>query len=137
MPLDPVREQVEHVVAARHEQLGDQLSVATPPNRLGAEEAGRRLLERSGQRLLPLGRPHARGVIAERGRADAGEALLAGLAAAAAAQRLGMPVGDPGYAQRLGQRVSVELRIPARAWEPADVDYRPYVRRPEPPDQLF
>jgi hypothetical protein len=48
-----------------------------------------------------------------------------------------MPVGDPGCAQRLGQRVSVELRIPARAWEAADVDYGSYVRRPEQPDQLL
>jgi cytochrome c5 len=97
----------------------------------------RRLLERSGQRVLPLGRSHARGVAPERGRADAAEALLAGLAAAAAAQRLGVPILDPACAQCHGQGVSVELRIPSRAWEPADVDHRLDVRPPEQLDQLL
>src|ERR687897_3805207 len=122
VPLDAAGEQVQHVAPARREELGDQLPVAAPPNRLGTEETGRRLLERGGQRALPLLRSHARRVAAERGRADAAESLLAGLAAAAASQRLGMPIGDPGCAQRLVQRVSVELRIPPRGGEAAGRD---------------
>src|SRR5919202_1422317 len=80
MPLDLVcADEVEDVVAAGREQLGDQPAVAAPPRRLGAHEAGRRRREGALERLLPLGAGDARGVAPERRDANAREPLLARL----------------------------------------------------------
>src|SRR4051812_11141258 len=73
------RQEVDDVLAARAQQLGDQPAVTSPPRRLRTQEACPRFLERAGQRSLPVRRPHASGVAPERRDADALEVVLAGL----------------------------------------------------------
>src|SRR5689334_4688838 len=87
-------EEVEDVVAAGDQELGDQTAVAAPPERLGAHEARRRLGERGRERLLPFRAAHPRRVAAERGHAKAAEPLLSRLAAPAPAELDGVPVLD-------------------------------------------
>src|SRR5690242_14605566 len=79
-------EQVHDLLASCDEQLGDEAAVAAVPVALGAHQAQRGLRERLGERGLPLGRAHARGVAAEGRHANAGEALLARLAPEPAAE---------------------------------------------------
>jgi uncharacterized cupredoxin-like copper-binding protein len=117
-------DQVHDLVPAGGEQFGDQAPMATPPECLGAHEARRRLGQRAGERLLPLGPPHAGGVAPKGGRADAGEALLAGLAAATPAQLQRVPVGDSHLCERAYERLLVELRIALRAGKTPDVHER-------------
>src|SRR6185312_13964518 len=74
---------------------------------------------------------------AERGDRDAREALLAGLAAAPAAELLRVAVADPGDRERGRERRPVELRMPARAREAAHVDDRPCARLQEALDELL
>ena len=115
-------EQVDDLVPAGRQQLGDQAPVAPPPDGLGAHEAGRRPGELGGEGGLPRFRPHPRGVAAEGGDADAAEVLLARLAAPAPAELDRVPVADAGFVEGVGERNLVELRIAARVREAADVD---------------
>src|SRR5919201_859269 len=115
---------MDHRVAARDQELGDQPPVAARPERLGAHEARRRLGQRFLERLLPGLGAHPRRVAAERTDPEAAELLLARLPAAAAAELDRVPVGDPRLAQRLSERRLPELRIPPRAGKPADVHER-------------
>src|SRR5215210_4516165 len=103
-------EHVKHVVAARHEKLGDQSPVAPPPRCLGAHEARVRLGERRGEGIPPLRRLHPSRVAAEGADSDARKALFAGLAASSSAEVDRMPVLDAGGLERAGERVVVELR---------------------------
>src|SRR5919201_6043200 len=105
--------------ATREEELGDQAPVAARPERLGAHEAGHRVGERFLEGALPLLRAHPRGVAPEGRDANAAEALLSRLAAAAAAELFGVAVRDAGRAQGLGKRRLAELRVPPRAGKPA------------------
>ncbi len=89
-------QQMGNVGPAGGEQLCDQPAVAPLPGRLGAHEAGGRLGQLRGEGGLPGVAAHARGVASERGRPDAPELLLAGLAAAAAAKFDGVPVDGAG-----------------------------------------
>lgn len=104
---------MKDLVPARDEQLGDQPAVTAAPVCLCAHEARIRFCEGVGESLLPLRLPHPRGVAAERRSPDAGETLLAGLAAETSAEGLGMPVADSRIGQCARQRILVELGIPA------------------------
>src|SRR5438105_14822639 len=115
---------MDDFVAPCDEKLGDQAPVAAPPDRLGAHEARRRASERLGERLLPCGSPHPRGVAPEGSHAQAGEPLLARLAAEAAAELDRVLVHDAGLLERVTQRALVELWVAARAGKAADVDQR-------------
>src|SRR5262249_59516815 len=77
---------------------------------------------------LPAIRAPSRRVAAEGRRAEARELLLARLAAPAPAQLDGVAVDDAGVVERCDQRSLVELRVPPRAREAADVDQRLDVR---------
>ncbi len=129
-------DQVLDLVASSAQQLGDQPAVATPPERLGAHEARRRAGERVGERPLPGLRPHPRRVAAECGHTDAGEELLTRLAASTASELDGVHVLDPRVVKQSGEWVPIELRVPPRAREAADVDERLHFRLREPGDQL-
>src|SRR5690348_17002094 len=107
-------QQVDDLVSADVKQLGDQPSVATPPERLGAEEARDRPGDGGRERLLPFRGSHPRGVAAERRDADAAEQLLPGLAAPPAAELDCVHVADPGCTDRRGEGRAVELRMTAR-----------------------
>src|SRR5689334_1442369 len=98
--------------------------MALLPRRLGAHEAGRGLRQLRVERGLPLVRAHARGVAAERRRANAREVVLARLAAAAAAELDRVAVDDPVVVERVTQPSLVELRVAARAGKAAHVDER-------------
>ena len=102
---------MRHGIAARDEQLGDQTPVAPRPERLCTHEARRGLGERLVQSSLPLGGSHPGRVAAESRDPDAGEPLFTGLAPAPAAELDGVPVRDPGRAQRLRERRLTELRV--------------------------
>src|SRR5215216_3503104 len=99
------------VVTARVEQVGDQPSVATSRERLGAEERRRRAGERISERYLPGVAPHAGCVRAKCRLAQAREPLLARLVGEASAELDLVDVVDPDRAQRLRKRAAVELRI--------------------------
>src|SRR5512132_392776 len=128
---------MHHLVAPRDEQLCDQPPVAAPPHGLGAEEAWSRLLQRRGERLLPLGPAHPRRVTPEGRRPDAAETLFTRLAAAAPAQRFRMAVLDAGLGKAARKRDLVELRIPSRARVAPDVDDRSNFRLPKHLEKLF
>src|SRR5688572_25247570 len=89
-------DEVADAMALGRQELGDEPPVAPLPGRLGAHEAGRRLGQRPGEGLLPLSLPHAGGVAPEGGHPEAGEPLLARLAAPAAAELDGVAIGDAG-----------------------------------------
>src|SRR6266545_8359379 len=88
----PRPDQMDHLMTASDEKLRDEPAVTAHPRSLGAHEARRRLPKHVGERGLPLRRPHARHVAAE--RADAGEALLARPARPLASELDGVAVGD-------------------------------------------
>jgi len=112
--LDLVRaEEVEDLVAAGREELGDEAAVAPLPGRLCAQEARRGLRERLGERPLPLRPFHPRCIAAEGRRRDAVETLLAGLSTAPPAELRSVAVADPGRRHGEGQGLPVELRVPA------------------------
>src|SRR5581483_1767989 len=125
MRLGPAgTKQMDDVVAARGEELGDQPPVASDPERLGAHQARRGLGERFLEPLLPRLGPHSRRVAPERRHADAAEAILTRLSTQASAELDGVPVGDPGRVERRLERVAAELRVPPRPREAAHVDER-------------
>jgi hypothetical protein len=102
---------VDDLVPPGDEELGDQAPVGASPESLGAHQARSGLRERLGEPALPVVGSHPGGVAAERADPDAAEALLAGLAAAPAAQFLRVPVGDSGFLQCRGERGLPELRV--------------------------
>ena len=102
---------MRHGIAARDEQLGDQTPVAPRPERLCTHEARRGLGERLVQSSLPLGGSHPGRVAAESRDPDASESLFTRLASAPAAELDGVPIRDPGRAQRLRERRLTELRV--------------------------
>jgi hypothetical protein len=104
-------DQVDVFLTAGDEELGDQAPVAAGPESLGAHQARSGLRQRLRERALPGVGSHPGGVAAERSDPDAAKALLAGLAAAPAAELLGVPVGDAGLPQRLRERGLPELRV--------------------------
>jgi plastocyanin len=129
MVLELVRsQQMDDLVTARHEQLGDEAAVAAPPEGLGTEEAGSRLCERGVERLLPLRGAHLGQVTPEGGSPDAREALLAGLPAQSPTQLAGVAVGKSGGVERGSERTLVELRVAPGAREAPHVDQRCDVR---------
>jgi hypothetical protein len=116
-------DQMRHGMAPSDEELRDEPAVATKPRRLGAHETRARLTQGLVQRGLPLGCSHARHVAAE--RTEAGEALLARLAAPSAPELDRVAVGDSRRLEGVRQRCLVELRVAARAREASYVDERP------------
>src|SRR5436305_1563300 len=125
VPLLPPRpEQMDHRLAARCQQLGDQAPMATPPDGLCAHEARNRCRERPCERLLPVRGRHPRCVASKRRDADAGEPLLAGLVGAASAELHRVAVVDARDFERSGERRLVELRVSPRRREAPDVDQR-------------
>jgi len=115
-------EEVGDLVTARVEELGDQAPVTAGPERLGAEERGRRLLQRRREGALPFGCRHPRRVAPEGGDPDTAEALLAGLVRTAPAELGRVPVVDPCGGERPYERLLAELRVAARPGEAPDVD---------------
>ena len=103
---------MDDFVSSRNQQLRDQAPVAFRPERLGAHEARDGLRQLGRERLLPGVGAHARRVAAKGADADAREPLLAGLAAAAPAELLCVPVRDSRLVERRRQRGLPELRVP-------------------------
>src|SRR5262245_3213785 len=138
VPLDtPRRQDVEDVVTACCEQLGDQPTVAAPPRRLCAHEARHRLREGRLERALPRRRAHPGSVTPEGGDADAGEPLFAGFAGEPSAELDRVPIVDSGLAQGRRERLLVELRIPPGRGETSDVHEGPDARVIEAGEQLL
>ena len=126
-------QQMDDVIAAGIEQLGDQASVALPPQRLGAHEARVGFREGRRERLRKVVAAHPCGVTAEGPDTDAVELCAA---AAASSERLGMPVDDPCAFELTLERLAVELRMPPRPGKPADIDQRPDAGLGEARDEL-
>ena len=126
MNLSPVdREQVHDLRAAQGQRVGDQHPVAAPPHRLRAHDrlplAGG-LLDQRVDRGPELGRVHVVGVPGERLVVQRGVPGVR-TARSAATQRLTLPsVCDGLVAERGGERLATEVRVPARPGEAADVD---------------
>ncbi len=138
MVLNPMRtDEMNDFVTTGDEELRDEAAVAAPPGCLGAHEARRRLDQRGLERLLPFGSSHPRGVAPEGRRANAAEALLAGFAGPSAAELQRVPVGDGRGIERLGERLLVELWVPARARESPNVDQRLGSRFPQALHELL
>jgi hypothetical protein len=97
--------------------------VAAPPERLRAEKARCGPPDLLVQRPLPERRAHPGEVAAKRRFADAGKALGTRLVPEASAQFMRVSVVDPCLAQRLTERLLVELRISSRAGVSPDVDH--------------
>ena len=91
---------VAFVGRERGEQLGDQTPVAAPPKRFGTHHTRCWSSNYTPKRMLPLGLSHPRRVASEGGCADAGEALLAWLAAPESAELDLVPVLDSGLGDR-------------------------------------
>jgi hypothetical protein len=87
--------------------------------------------------LLPLGRAHPGGVASEGGYPEAAEPLLTGLVSQPPAELDCVAVGDAGAADRVAERLLVELRIPSRAREAAYVDEGLCARLLEHRNELF
>lgn len=108
--------------SASGEIVGDQAPVALPPQGFGTHEHERRLASEGGhQRLTKLWRFHVVRVAAER-RDPPGAVNGVGRRIATAAEVHEMRVRDVGRVERVGQRVTAEPRMPARARESAYVD---------------
>jgi hypothetical protein len=114
-------EQVHDTLAAGVYKLCDQTTVATPPKRLRAHQAGPRLRQRCRKRLLPTLRAHASGVAAERCDTKTPETVLTRFTREPAAERDRVPVGDPLLHEPRGESLLVELRVVARAWKASNV----------------
>src|SRR6266571_9172811 len=109
VPAGP--EKVDDRLAAGDQELGDQPPVTPPPEGLGAHEARKGLGQRARQGLLPGVRSHPGRITPKRCGADTREALLAGFAAAPAAELLRVPVGDTRRLEGCPERLLVELRV--------------------------
>lgn len=107
-----VPDEVEDRVPAGDQQISDQPPMAPPPERLGAHETRCRLLERAIESLLPGVGRHPRRIAPEGGGVDAGEPLLAELAASPSAELDLVAIRDPGRAERRGEPRLVELWMP-------------------------
>jgi hypothetical protein len=129
-------EQMDDLMPARSEKIRHEQAMAAPGHGLGAHEAGGGLGESVVEGVLPFRSAHASCVASERGRSDAPEALLAGLAASASAELDCVAVGDACRGESLGEGVAIELRIAPRARIPADVDQGPGVGGLEALDEL-
>src|SRR5687768_6302306 len=125
MLLGVARAQKMHdLVPACGEQVGHEQAVTSLRLRFRAHHTWPEFLERRCERLLPFPRAHPRRVASERGRSDAAEPLLAGLAASPAAELDRVAVRDASIGKRRGECLLVELRIASRARIPAYVDER-------------
>ena len=117
-------EEVHDAVPAGPEELGDQASVAAPPEGFRAHEARGRFRDRGSERRLPSLRAHAGGIATERGDADAAEGVLARLADEATTEFNCMSVGDPALLERSSKSGLVGLRVVTRTREPPHIDER-------------
>jgi hypothetical protein len=115
-------QEVDDVLAAGNEQLGDQTPVTPLPGRLGAHERWRWLGQLPGKSVLPVGGSHPGRVASEGRDTDAAELLLAGLAAPAAAELDRVTVRDSRFVERATKGSLVELGVPAGTREAPDVD---------------
>src|SRR3954452_9438360 len=113
-----------NLVSSCRQELGDQPPVTAPPRRLCAHETWRRLGQSRLEGALPGIGSHPRCVAAESGHPETRKALLAWLISKPAAELLRMAIRDVGRVQHFVERRLVELRIPPRAGEAADVDKR-------------
>ena len=104
---------VHHLVATRDEKVGDQAAMAAPPERLGAHEAGGRVVQGGSERLLPLVRRHSRGVAPETRGSDAPVSVRIGLAAPPATELDRVNVRDAGRVERFPERRVTEMRVPS------------------------
>jgi hypothetical protein len=89
------------------------------------------------ERMLPLGLSHPRRVASEGGCTDAGEALLAWLAAPESAELDLVPVLDSGFGQRGRERLLVELRVTAGARKATHVEESLDAGAPKCVDELL
>ena len=112
------------MLPAGMQEFCDQASVAPPPQGLRAHQAGSRLGQRRGERLLPPLSAHAGGVAAEGGDAKAAEGILARLTGEAAAKLDGVPIGDPALLEHRSESRFVELGVVTRARKASHVDER-------------
>lgn len=115
-------EEVHDMLAAGVEKLCDQTPVATPPKRLRAHQAGPRLRQRRGERVLPIFRTHTSGIAAERCHTKAAKSVLIGLTGEPSAELDRMPVADPRLLESRGESRLIELRVVTRAWKAPNVD---------------
>jgi len=125
MRIEPrLAEDVRDRFPARDEGVGDELTVAAPRNRLGAQHGrGPRAadLEQPRQGSLKRRRLHMVGVPAERGAPPRGiDGVRPG--DTTPAQVGGVLVADSGGGERGRQGVPGELRVAARRGIPADID---------------
>jgi hypothetical protein len=104
------------------EELRDQTPMATPPKRLRAHEARKRLRESRGERGLPPLGTHAGGIATERGDAQTAEPLLSRLTGETAAKFDRVPIRDPSVLERRLERKLVELGVVPRAGEAPYID---------------
>jgi hypothetical protein len=104
-------EEVHHAVPASVEELGDQASVAAPPECLGTHEAGHGLRERGSERRLPSLHAHAGGIATECCHAQTVERILPGLTDEATAEIDRVLVGDPALLECSSESGLVELRL--------------------------
>src|SRR5262249_58132749 len=107
-----VPDDVPDLDTAYEERIGDQLTMATPGHRFGAEDGGRSLareLEQPVERGLELVRVHVVGVGAE-GGALPGDVARVALPAASPAQAGKPGVGDARRRERVAQRLAREVR---------------------------
>src|SRR5438093_989738 len=119
----PVPDGVPDVDAPREERIGDQLAMAAPGDRLGAEDGGRSLageVEQPVELGLELGRLHVVGIGAE-GRARPGDVGRVALAVASPAQTGKPGVGDASRREGVSERLAREVRMPARRREATHV----------------
>lgn len=118
-------QEMDDFLAAGDQELGDETPVAPLPGGLGAHEARGRLGKLTREGVLPLRGAHAGGVAPEGRDPEAAELLLTRLAAEASAELDRVPIHDPGLGESVLEGPLVELRVPARAGEAADVDESP------------
>src|SRR5207247_1281040 len=123
----PVPDGVPDVDAPREERIGDQLAMAAPGDRLGAEDGGRSLageVEQPVELGLELGRLHVVGIGAE-GRARPGVVGRVALAVASPAQTGKPGVGDAsrreGVSERLALGYAVTDLVPASPERAGDI----------------
>ena len=124
--------------AAHGQCVGDQRAVATPGNRLRAHHCDRPLRGQCvelGQTALEVVGEHVVGVAPEARVLPAGVRRVLACPAQAAEQ---WEMNVPKVATRKGraERLAVELRIVARAWNRPDVDHDRHLRCTKEVDEL-
>jgi hypothetical protein len=130
-------EEMDDAMSARMQELRDQATMATPPQRFGTHEASRLVLQSQIERRSPSFGAHASGVTAEPRNADAAEELLMRLAGKTTAELDRVAICDTGPLDNLLEGGGLEPRVASRTREASNIDQRSHACIEQHRDELF